>query len=637
MRRLLPILVVLAPLLLFPGVLAGRVLSADDHLSVHHAYQLGAGGHVRHPLLSDPAVQFAALRHQVVSQIRAGEAPLWNPDLYGGAPLLADGQSMVGSPVTWLHLVLPNPAAQTAGALWILVWAGIGTWLLLRELDLPPPAALAGAFAVQTTPFLSVWLLHPHAATFCWLPGLLWAIERRSIPLVALAGAGLVGGGHPETVAHAGLIALGWMLVRARSWRVLVGGLLGLLLSAPLWLPLVDNALGSATAQAHGWNRMPVAALADLVWPNLRGHPALDAEAPAGWADGVLHPGLAALALALLAIRSRWRWLWLPWAACVGIALIGTPLLNSARLGEIGAVFLALVAAFGVAELPRGRWLAPVLVLATGVWARWHDQGTLAELEEPAPWTEEIAEVVGEGRVIGLGWALQPNTGSLVGLKDLRGYDLPVSERTELLMRALDRRLVRPWFPIESVNAQNRKLLEFAAVRVVLAPEEHHGLDPYDLEAPLHAYLLDPVAPRAWLATGGRRATNWQQALDFVRTGYAGRGNPAVEDLGLGYPAEGEVLSIEWVHDGAGEVVLGLPDGHPRGVVVLADRFDEDWVVEVDGEEAELLRVAGFFRGVEVAAGAAEVRFLYTPWSWRVGLALMGLGLIGVLGSLRAR
>ena len=29
---------------------------------------------------------------------------------------------------------------------------------------------------------------------------------------------------------------------------------------------------------------------------------------------------------------------------------------------------------------------------------------------------------------------------------------------------------------------------------------------------------------------------------------------------------------------------------------------------------------------IEVAAGAAEVRFLYTPWSWRVGLALMGLG-----------
>lgn len=628
----------MAPLFLFPGVLAGRAISADDHLSVHHAYQSEAGGHVRHPLLSDPAIQFGALRRQVVAQLSAGEAPLWNPDLYGGAPLLADGQSMVGSPVTWLHLVLPEGVAQTFGALGILVWVGLGTWLLLRELDLPPPAALAGAFAAQTTPFLSVWLLHPHAATLCWLPGLLWAIEKRSVPLAAVASAGLVGGGHPETVVHALLIAVAWLAIRARSWQGLVGLALGGLLSAPLWLPLADAALGSATAQAHGWNRMVPSALLDLVWPNLRGHPAVDAEAPVGWADGVLHPGLAALAFALVALRTRARWLWAPWLVCVVLALVGTPLMNSARLGEIGALFLALAAGYGVAALPSPwRWAAPALILGTGVWARWHDQGTVESIPEPAAWTQSLAESVGEGRVVGLGWALQPNTGSRVGLRDLRGYDLPVSEDTEHFMRALDRRLVRPWFPIESINAENRKLMEFAAVRVVLAPEEHFGLEAMDLDAPLHAYTLDADAPRAWFATGGRRASSWQQALDFVRTGYSGRGNPAVEELGLGYPETGEVLAIEWITDRAGEVVLGLPQAHPRGVVVLADRFDEDWVVEVDGEPAELRRVGGFFRGVEVEASAQRVRFRYRPWPWRAGLGLAAFGLIGVVVSLRAR
>jgi len=66
-RRLLPwLLLLLVPCLLFPGALPGpRVVSADDHLSVHHAWQVGPGGHVHNPHLSDPALQFDALRRRV--------------------------------------------------------------------------------------------------------------------------------------------------------------------------------------------------------------------------------------------------------------------------------------------------------------------------------------------------------------------------------------------------------------------------------------------------------------------------------------------------------------------------------------------------------------------------------------------
>ena len=97
------------PTLLFPGALPGaRVVSADDHLWLHHAFRDASGGlEVHNPALSDPGLLLAALRQRVVSSLQAGEVPLWNPDIYGGAPLLADGQSMVGSPVTWLHVLLP--------------------------------------------------------------------------------------------------------------------------------------------------------------------------------------------------------------------------------------------------------------------------------------------------------------------------------------------------------------------------------------------------------------------------------------------------------------------------------------------------------------------------------------------------
>ena len=114
------IAILLCPLLLFSGVLLrGEVISADDHLSVHPLFQEEAGGSVFNPSMSDPAIQFSALRLRVVDSLANFRAPLWNPDIYGGAPLMGDGQSMVGSPVTWFHVVLPEDAAQNAGVWWL--------------------------------------------------------------------------------------------------------------------------------------------------------------------------------------------------------------------------------------------------------------------------------------------------------------------------------------------------------------------------------------------------------------------------------------------------------------------------------------------------------------------------------------
>ncbi len=59
MRAWTPILLIfLVPTLLFLGAIPGPdVVSADDHLSVHHAFQEEAGGEVWNPHLSDPALQ----------------------------------------------------------------------------------------------------------------------------------------------------------------------------------------------------------------------------------------------------------------------------------------------------------------------------------------------------------------------------------------------------------------------------------------------------------------------------------------------------------------------------------------------------------------------------------------------------
>jgi hypothetical protein len=611
------LLLLLAPLVLFPGLLKGGAIGAWDHLTVHHVAQEQAGGQVRHAALSDPSVQFQALREQVVEQVMGGHLPLWNPDLYAGAPLLGDAQSAPLSLMTWADALWPG-----LGALLVLWLTGLGTALLARRLGGAP---LVAGLAAMTMPYTSVWLLHPHAASFAWLPWLLLALEARAAWAVVLASAAVLTGGHPETAAHALLIAGIWGLARQR-YRAVLGLIPGVLLASPAWLPVFEQVQASATAAAHGGNRLMPAQLLDLVWPNFWGHPAGEGyRGPGAWADGVLHPGLAALGLALW---SRHRALLAAWAVCIVVALVGLPLLNNARLGAEGALFVALAAS--MAPKGRGVWLAAGAVLLTGGWARWQDQGTLDGPVPMAAWTEELRELQGEGRVVGLGWALQPNTGSLAGLRDVRGYDLPVSRHTEMFMSHLDRRLQRPWFAIDAVDAQNRALLEFAAVRYVLAPEPQFGMELVELDAPLQVYALDVDAPRAWRTTGARAAASQRQAAQFVAAGHGARTSPPVEGLSEKWPLRGEVVPLS-VEDHGDEVLMTLEGVEERSIVVLADAWAEGWSVSVDGSDAELLRVGGFFRGVVVQPGAREVRFLYRPAGWVWGLRLGLLGLLGLL------
>ncbi len=627
----------LLPCLLFPGALPGpEVVSADDHLSVHHAWQEVPGGSIRHPQLSDPALQFKALRLRVVEALAQGQPPLWNPDLQLGRPLLASGQGMVGSPVTWGRLVLTEDTAQDFGVWFVIAWTALGTGLWLRALGVRAAGVAIGGTAAALGPYTLVWLLHPHAATFAWVPWLLWAVERRSGPLVAMVCVGLVGGGHPETAAHGLLFAGAWALVRARDTRVLTGLVLGGLLSLPLWLPLAELLTRSATLGAHGGNTLSFAQLLDALVPNAFGHPAGEGYTGSGvWADGVVHPGLGALGLAVLGARrtSLGRGLLGAWLVCLLVACVGLPgPMNHARLGGMGALWLAVGAGLAADSLSRSRQvLALALVIATGWGARQLDQGSLPpERHDPPPagWTTRLAEEVGEARVAGLGWALQPNTGALVGLRDLRGYDLPVPESWERLARRLDPRLARPWYPIERATPSALNLMRFLGVRVLLSDQPVRGLEPLDLgSSPLGAYTLDADAPRAWHTTVTVEAPTADAALDRVSRDRIARERPPVEGLTAlrGSPS---YRPLALAQDDPWQVRVTV-DQPTAGLVVLADTWDPHWVADVDGVPAPLLRVGGVVRGVQVPAGAQEVRFRYAPWPWRFGLWGAGLGLVG--------
>lgn len=672
----------------FPGALPGPlVVSADDHLTVHHVFQDEPGGRVRHPALSDPAVQLAALEAEVLASLRRGQAPLWSAALYGGAPLLADAQSAPLSPRTLLQLCLPAAAANDLTVALVLLWAGMGVAALARaalrladphEREITTAAMIFAGTGAMLSPYLSVWLLHPHAVAAASIPWMLRAVALRQPTALALATFGVAIGGHPGTLVHGvGLTVVVLFALLAgplrRRWagegspaaltaRLLLGLGVGLLLAGPLLLPLAEQAARSTTLQARVGARLEPVQLLDLLWPGWLGHPAHeDARPGLAWADGQLHPGLVVLPALLFAARhaALARGALALWALCLGASLLGLPgPFAHGRLASLFATLLPAAAALGLAALLRqtrpGR-RAPLAALIigisvlTGILVRWSDQGALpaaAHRPPPAAWAAALAEQLASPprRALGLGWAAQPNTGALAGLRDLRGYDLPVSTDTHRLMAALSPRPEAPWYPVRSMPPL--PLLQALGVgALLLPPADPDRPEPYPEAAalpaiplptgPLRVVAVPAPAPRAWIAAGAWRAASPEDALAALRAPEAWW-RPGVE-LALPLPeGEGPPIEVEVSSDGDGLLELFFePADQPR-LLVVNEAWSPGWRADLSGAPTPTLRAGGVWISALLPPGADRLRLRYRPDGWIWGLRAGALGLV-LLALLAAR
>ena len=111
--------------------------------------------------------------------LRAGRVPLWNPDLFMGAPFLANSQAGFFYPLNWpVWLLLPTPYAVSASILVHVVIAGAGAYLAgRRTLALTRPAALLGAALFALGGYLTAQVEHVNQLQgLAWLPWLFVAV-----------------------------------------------------------------------------------------------------------------------------------------------------------------------------------------------------------------------------------------------------------------------------------------------------------------------------------------------------------------------------------------------------------------------------------------------------------------------------
>lgn len=342
---------------------------------------------------------------------RAGELPLWTPDLFMGLPLLANPQLGTYYPLNWLTAPFRAPQAIKISILLHSVLAGLGVYCLYREaVEKRALPALMAALIYCFSGYMGarVEQINQYQG-LAWLPLLLALYHRaatRGRPwrdglIFALAWALQIFCGHTQTVFISGIglgiygIGLGIAAtentagnaggktserlrqISRRLALLAAGALLALLLAMPQLLPSLE--LIGLSNRGGGFSAGEATAFS--LSPNLLGRALLPSYDGQLFGEYVAYLGVIGLGLALWGAMARQlpadkRRLWL------GIALLGlllalgrsSPLflllaeLPGFNLFRVPARFLALytlgmsmLAGMGLSAIARARCTAPTI------------------------------------------------------------------------------------------------------------------------------------------------------------------------------------------------------------------------------------------------------------------------------------
>jgi hypothetical protein len=212
-----------------------------------------------------------ALGHLSALEWLRGAIPWWNPYSGVGLPLAAIMQpSSLFLPFV---LLLAFQKGVLALKIAMQILAGAATYGLLRRLDLSCLAALAGGLIYAMNGTFGWHGAYAPALPPAFLPLILLGVENAAAAArdrrpggVALLAAGLAWSlyaGFPETAYAGGLLAGAWSLLLVAGpaaagrrlavlLRIAAGGLLGLLLAAPILLPFAEYMNGATLGPRHG-------------------------------------------------------------------------------------------------------------------------------------------------------------------------------------------------------------------------------------------------------------------------------------------------------------------------------------------------------------------------------------------------
>ncbi len=263
-----------------------------------------------------------------------GRIPLWNPWVGMGAPLVANYQSAIFYPPYWILLFVYGLAgikwmswSLTFVVVFHLIWSGLGTAKLLKEMGLGKLAQTVGGLAFSLSGYLvaRAGFLSINAAA-AWLPWVLLfgmrVIQKKKYAVILLSAilAFQLLAGHAQTTWYSILLGGIWILYWsinnsepnnwARNiWRSIskyaIAGLLAVGISAIQLIPTAEFLLQSQRSVEYGYAEAMTYSFwpwrfLTLFVPNLFGNPSAGNYWGYGnfWEDAV-YIGLLPILIAL--------------------------------------------------------------------------------------------------------------------------------------------------------------------------------------------------------------------------------------------------------------------------------------------------------------------------------------------------
>lgn len=208
----------LAPALVLPD----GIPSPSGNLGGHVPWQAAVDPAGSNPNLRDVTFFVEPWLVYLRDEWRAGRPGLWNPHQSLGAPLWANGQSAPLFPLTWLFAAVPLWLGWVLLPWLRFVAAGLGAWVLARELGVREEGAAVAALVYPLSGMVVPMLLFPMGSALALVPWALWATERlatgrsRGALLAGVAGLQLLAG-HPETCIHTALLCALYLAIRGPS------------------------------------------------------------------------------------------------------------------------------------------------------------------------------------------------------------------------------------------------------------------------------------------------------------------------------------------------------------------------------------------------------------------------------------
>ena len=558
--------------------------------------------------LRDHADYFQPLRFFTAHELRHGQLPLWNPYNASGEPWLANPQTGVFYPPTWLFLVLPFATAYILFLAAHVALLGCSTFVLLRRFAARDGAFLAALTVMLCGPTLSLLDVQNTLTTLAWIPLVIWCAVSVASPAwsaVVIAMSFLAG--EPFFAACAALV---FVLLRRRRDIVDIALTAFALVSVQL-LPFLAALRGSDRLGSVDPSEILRDSMRPLDWLRLAVPPSLGSAASSQQFVPVVYFGAVGCLLAIVGIvAGRKRRVAQVAAIFVVIAIVVaagsyfrpvafaltrfpvTLFRYPARMVPLAALALAALIAVGwdeIASAVRYRWL-PValaaLILADLTPA-------IAPLLKSAPFdahpTPYAASIGRDAKLVRLTSARVP---------DRRAW---ISGYMNLFDRRFDAWTAAPMVRETYVRAYQHALASRAA-----------------FDAMANGYILSD-----------RPLSRFPQ-LSRARTVWLYR-NPSALPLAYWRGGDGRIVAPGLLVVGSSVVHMAI-DAPADGLVIVTQQSDAGWRVTVDGAAAPA-EAEGVFRAVRVKRGHHVIVWGYHPFSFFAGFFLSALGVLRLLFS----